>query len=188
MKSNLSVIQSNSDSSKHGHGAAKPKNPFEADADELSYLSDAGDAELLRTEVIELREPDNRETTLPDGSGLSVRHPYLSIKRHFNESDDEHTSETSSNNWKQKQRKVDDFKETIIMKTSPDYEETFNSSSDSESFCESCDRGSFYETGQMVQPQAESGHQNAPAIKADYELAGMIGEIIELLEEGKMLR
>ena len=157
MKSNLSVIQSNSDYSKHAHGAGKPKNLFEADADELSHLSDAGDAELLRTEVIELREPDNPETTLPDGSGLSVRHPCLSIKRHFNESDDEHTSGTSSNNRKQKQRRVDGFKETIIMETSPDYEETFNSSSDSESFCESCDRGSFSETGQMVQPQAESG-------------------------------
>ena len=106
-KSNLSVIQSNSDSSDHGHGAAKPKNPFEANTDELSHLSDAGNAELLRTEVIELREPYNPETMLLDGSGLSVCHPCLSIKCHFNESDDERTSETSSNNRKQKQSKVE---------------------------------------------------------------------------------
>ena len=72
---------------------------------------------------------------------------------------------------------IDDFEETIVMESSPGYEETFNSSSENES---SCDRGNSSETAQMG-----SGHQNPSAIKADYEIAGIVGEITELLEEGK---
>ena len=72
----------------------KSKNPFETEADELS------DAELL-LRTAKLPEPEDPETTLPDDrkSDLSVRHPSSSsIKRHFNESDDEHASQTCSNN------------------------------------------------------------------------------------------
>ena len=56
---------------------------------------------------------------------------------------------------------IDDFEETIVMESSPGYEETFNSSSENES---SSDRGNSSETAQMG-----SGHQNPSAIKADYE-------------------
>ena len=81
-KSDLSVIQPNSDFSNHAYDATKSKNPFETEADELS---DAGDAELL-LRTAELPEPEDTETTLPDRkSDLSVRHPSSpSIKRHFN--------------------------------------------------------------------------------------------------------
>ncbi|CAB4017495.1 Hypothetical predicted protein [Paramuricea clavata] len=139
--------------------------------------------------------PELTEITLPgDGKTYSsvLTTGSSSIKRRSNDSDDEYMSQTYSDNSQEKRKKIDDFEDEDIMETSPANpakEETFDKVSDSES---SSNQENFNETirTDKIAPQTNNESQNpfSLSIKTDYELSGMIGEIIELLEEGKTLR
>ena len=70
-------------------------------------------------------------------------------------------------------------------------ETSLANSAEQETFNEASDSGSSsnepVQTGRTIL-QTDKETQNLFSVKADYELAGMIGEIIKLLEEGKTLR